>query len=176
MKTNITFICLLQNYSKNVAKLLCDKLDMYFTDVEDMLEFELGDVDHIMNMLGSKDGKKYMKETEVKVVKRIASFENTLVCVEPTTLFSNKNFDRLKKTSYIIYLQISPKFLGKRAEETKDIIDEKMLTLAFTEKDKMYVDNSDIVLNCSTYKEKKAFRKLLSAINSFFKKSKKEEE
>ena len=62
--------------------------------------------------------------------------------VEPTTLFSNKNFDRLKKTSYIIYLQISPKFLGKRAEETKDIIDEKMLTLAFTEKDKMYVDNS----------------------------------
>ena len=176
MKTNITFICLLQNYSKNVAKLVCDKLDMYFVDVEDMLEFELGDETHILNMLGNKKGKKYMKETEVKVIKRIASFENTLVCIEPTTLFSNKNFDRLKKTSYIVYLQISPKFLQKRAEDSKDIIDEKLLTIAFTEKDKMYVDNSDIVLNCSTYKEKKAFKKLIAAINSFFKKSKKEEE
>ena len=175
MKTNITLICLLDAFNKNIGKLLCDKLDMFFVDVEDMIEFELGDTNHILSVLGDKEGKKYMKETEAKVVKRIASFENTLVCVKPKTLFSNRNYDRLKKSNYIVYLQISPKYLSKIAEESKDIIDEKLLTVAFTEKDKMYVDSSDMVVNCSTMKEKKAVKKVLSTINKFFKKSKKEE-
>ena len=175
MKTNITFICLLNNFSKHIGKLLCEKLDMFFVDVEDMIDFELGDTNHILSVLGDKEGKKYMKETESKIVKRIASFENTLVCINPTTLFSNRNFEKLKKTSYIVYLQISPKYLSKIADESKDIIDEKMLTVAFTEKDKMFVDNSDMIVNCSTFKEKKAVKKVMSTINKFFKKSKKEE-
>ena len=175
MKTNITFICLLESFSKNIGKLLCEKLEMFFVDVEDMIDFELGDTEHILKVLGSKEGKKYMKDTEAKIVKRIASFENTLLCVKPSTLFSNRNYDRLCKTSYMVYLQISPKYLSKRAEESKDIIDEKMLTVAFTEKDKMYVDSSDMVVNCSTLKEKKAVKKIISTINKFFKKSKKEE-
>ncbi len=175
MKTNITFYCLLEGFSKDIGKMLCDKLDMFFVDVEDMIDFELGDTNHILKVLGDKEGKKYMKETEAKVVKRVASFENTLVCVKPTTLFSNRNYDRLKKTSYLVYLQISPKYLSKIAEESKDIVDEKMLTIAFTEKDKMYVDSADMVVNCSALKEKRAVKKVMSTINKFFKKSKKEE-
>ena len=175
MKTNITFICLLPKFSKDVAKLVCDKLDMFFADVEDMIEFELGDINHVLRVLGDKEGKKYLKETEAKVVKRISSFENTLVCIEPTTLFGNRNYERLKKTSYIVYLQISPKYFLKLSEESKDVIDEKLLSVAFTEKDKMYVEKSDMVVNCSTLKEKKAMKKILSTINSFFKKNKKEE-
>ena len=64
MKTNITFICLLNHFSKNIGKLLCEKLDMYFVDVEDMINFELGDTNHILTVLGNKEGKKYMKDTE----------------------------------------------------------------------------------------------------------------
>ena len=58
MKTNITLISLIPNYSKNVSKLLAERLDMFFGDVEEMLDFELGDVDHILATLGNKDGKK----------------------------------------------------------------------------------------------------------------------
>lgn len=175
MKTNITFICLLPNYSRNVGKMLCDKLDMYFADVEDMLDFELGDMEHILSVLGDKEGKKYLRETEARVIKRIASFENTLVCVDPTKLFSNRNFERLQKTCYMVYLQISPKNLVSQAEESKDIINEKALLTAFSDRDKIYVEKSDILVNCSDLKEKKAVKKVVSAINSFFKKSKKEE-
>jgi len=172
MKTDIAFICLLPNYSKNVSKLLGEKLDMFFVNVEEMLEFDLGDVEHILSVLGSKDGKKYMRETETKVIKNIASFDNTIISINPMTMFSNRNFDRISKTSYIIYLQISPKFFKTRAELSGDDIDEKILNIAFTERDKIYVDSSDIVVNCSTLKEKKAVKKLLSAINKFFKHNK----
>lgn len=168
MKTNIAFICLLPKYSKNVSKLLGEKLDMYFVDVEDMLEFELGDVEHILSILGSKEGKKYMRECETRVIKNVVSFENTIITVQPMTMFSNRNFNRIRKTSYIVYLQISPKYWKARAEISGDDIDEKMLGLAFTERDKIYVDSSDIVLNCSTFKEKKTVKKLLFSINKFF--------
>ena len=174
MKTNITFICVLQNYSNNVAKLLGEKLDMFYVDVEDMLDFELGDTKHILSVLGAKEGKKYIKQNEVKVIKNIASFENTIISIKPSTLFSNRNLDRIKKSSYIIYLQISPKFISKRATISKDEIDQKLLELAFTDQDKIYVDSSDIVVNCSTFKEKKAVKKILTAINDFFKKQKKD--
>jgi len=173
MKTDIAFICLLPNYSKNISKLLGEKLDMFFVNVEEMLEFELGDVEHILSVLGDKDAKKFMRETETKVIKRIASFDNTIISINPMTLFSNRNFDRINKTSYVIYLQISPKYFKARAELSEDDIDEKLLNIAFTERDKIYVDKSDMVVNCSTLKEKKAVKKLLSTINKFFKQNKK---
>lgn len=174
MKTNITLICLLPNYSKNVSKLLGEKLDMFYVDVDEMVEFELGDVEHIMQSLGSKDGRKYIRESETRVVKNVSSFENTVITMNPMRMFSNRNLGRITKGSYVVYLQISPKFLAQRAHHSGDEINEKMLSIAFTERDKIYVTHSDIVMNCSTYKENKAVRKLLSAIPKFFRKMEKE--
>ena len=173
MKTNISLICLLPKYCENVSKMLCEKLDMFFVDVEDMLDFELCDVEHIFDVLGQKDGKKYIKENEAKVVKRICSFENTIINIKPETLFGNRNYDRIKKSSYVIYLQISPKYFSIRCEESKDVVDEKLIGIAFTEKDKLFVEKCDMVVNCSTLKEKKATKKILAEISKFFKKQKK---
>ena len=161
MKTNLTLICLLPNYSKNVSKMLGEKLDMFFGDVDEMLAFELGDIDHILSVLGDKDGKKYLKNIETKVIKNISSFENTIISINPTTLLNAKNLAKFKKTSYIIYLQISPKFLETRAKLSGDDIDFKLLDIAFTERDKFYVENSDIAL-----------KKIVSALNNFFKEQK----
>ena len=174
MKTNIALICLLPNYGKNVSKLLGEKLDMFYVDVDEMVEFDLGDVDHILQTLGSKDGRKYIRESETRVVKNVSSFENTIITINPMMMFSNRNLARVTKSSYVVYLQISPKFLAQRAQQSGDEINEKLLTMAFTERDKIYVQNSDIVMNCSTYKDIKAVKKLLSAILKFFRKIEKE--
>ncbi len=174
MKTNIALICLLPNYGKNVSKLLGEKLDMFYVDVDEMVEFDLGDVDHILQTLGDKDGRKYIRESETRVVKNVSSFENTIITINPMMMFSNRNLARVTKSSYVVYLQISPKFLAQRAQQSGDEINEKLLTMAFTERDKIYVQNSDIVMNCSTYKDIKAVKKLLSAIPKFFRKIEKE--
>ncbi len=173
MKTNLSVICLLPNYGKNIAKMLCDKLDMYFADAKDMFDFELGDIDHIMHVLGEKGGKKYIRENEAKVIKRICSFENTLINIAPETLFGNRNYDRIKKSSYIIYLQIAPKFFKAKSEESKDVVDEKLMSITFSEKDKLFVEKCDIVVNCSNLKDKKTLKKVMSSISVFFKKQKK---
>lgn len=174
MKTNLILICQFPKYNKAVAKLLSDKLDMFFVDIDEMIDYELSDLDHIMAVLGSKDGKKYIKEQEVKVVKNIASYENTIITTTPQFLFADKHLSRMEKTCYIIYLQIAPKFFKTRANDCEDCINEALLSTAFTERDKLYTQSSDIVINCSSYKPQKATKKIAGGINSFFKKLAKE--
>lgn len=174
MKSNIALICLLDNYANSVAKQLADKLEMFYVNVDEMVEFELGDEHHIIDTLGDTAGQKYIEDCENRVVKNVTTFENTVICMNPTEMFSHDNFEKIVSTSYIVYLQISPKFFEKRCKFSGDYIDEELSSIAFTERDKAYVEKSDIVLNCSAYKESKAVKKLLKAINKFFKKVTKE--
>lgn len=173
MKTNIALICLLNNYSNEVAELLSEKLEMFFVDVDEMVEFELGDAEHISATLGSAEGAEYIKKCEDKVVSTVASFENTIICLSPATLFSGRNFEVLSETSYVIYLQIAPKFFEKRAKFSADIIDKDLTDLNFTDCDKLYVEKSDMMLNCSTFRSAKAVNKLTRVIKKFFKKARK---
>lgn len=175
MKTNLVLICQFPKYNKKISQLLSDKLDMFFVDVEEMLDYELNDIDHILAVLGSKDGKKYIKDQEVKVVKNVSSFEHTLITTTPQFLFANRNATRMEKTCYFVYLQVAPKFFKARAEDCEDEFNESVLSAAFTERDKMYAEKSDIVVNCSSYKPAKAAKKVGSAINSFLKKVVKED-
>ncbi len=170
MKTNIALICLLDSYSKNVAKLLSEKLEMFYVDIDEMVEFELGDAEHIVETLGNSDGQKYIQKCEDKVVSNVSSFENTIISLNPATMFSDENFKIVSSTSFVIYLQIAPKYFEIRAKFSGDTIDKELNDICFTDRDKLYVDKSDIVLNCSTYKAEKAVKKLLKVINKFFKK------
>lgn len=111
MKTNIALICLLDNYNKEIASLLSEKLEMFYVNIDEMVEFELGDSEHILSALGDEEGLDYIKKSEDKIIKNVSSFENAIISLNPTTMFSNQNFDIITKTSYVVYLQISPQFL-----------------------------------------------------------------
>lgn len=173
MKTNIALICLLENYATEVAELLSEKLEMFFVNIEEMVEFELGDAEHINATLGDKEGAEFIKKCEDKVVNNVAGFENTVICLSPDTLFSNQNYEILSQTSYIIYLQIAPKFFEKRAKYSADVIDKDLTEVNFTDRDKLYVSKSDMMLNCSTFRETKAVKKLSKIIKKYFKKHRK---
>lgn len=169
MKSNIALICLFNNYARNVSKYLGDKLDMFYVDVEDMLDFELGDISHIKEVLGDKEGENYIKKCQTKVVDNVCDFENTIVTITPNMLFEKKNFNKISKQCFIVYLQISPKYFESKAKSSRDTIPNDILGIAFAEKDKQYVQNSDIVLDCSKLKEAKAAKKIVSEIVKHFK-------
>ena len=91
-------------------------------------------------------------------------------------MFSNKNFENLAHSGYIVYLQISPKYFATRAKFSGDNLNNKELNdICFTDRDKLYVEKSDIVLNCSTFKEPKAVKKLIKAVTKLIKKVLKEQ-
>ncbi len=175
MKSNIALICMLPNYASEVAEMLSEKLEMFFVNIDDMVKFELGDIEHINATLGEQEAKEFVEKCEAKVVKNVAGFENTIICLSPKTMFSNQNYEILSNTSYTVYLQISPKFFEKRAKFSADVIGKDLIDMNFTDCDKLYVEKSEMLLNCSTYRENKAVKKLSKVIKKFFKKKRKAE-
>lgn len=169
MKSNIALICLFNNYSRNVSKVLGDKLDMFYVDVEDMLDFELGDIEHIKQTLGDKEGANYIKKCQNRVVDNVCDFENTIVTIDPMALFEKQNFAKISQKCFIVYLQISPKYFASRAKSSRDNIPDDLLGIGFAERDKQYVDSSDVVLDCSKLKEARAAKKLVGEIVKHFK-------
>lgn len=168
LKNNITIFCVLDNYGTTIAKMLSDKLGMYYADMQDMFEYELIDTKHIINSLGETQGQQYIQDTEHKVIKNVSNFDNTLILIRPDKLFDEANYKSISQHSYIIYIQISPKFFEKRSKRSGDILADAFKGNTFSNKDKCYVHNSDIVVNCSTLKESKATKKILAEITKFF--------
>jgi len=175
MKSNIALICMLPNYASEVGELLSEKLEMFFVNVDDMVKFEVGDVEHINSNVSDADVAEFIQQSEDKVVKNVAGFENTIICLSPKTMFNNQNFEVLSDTCYVVYLQISPKFFEKRAKFSADVLDKDFIGANFTDCDKLYVEKSDMMLNCSTYRENKAVKKLCKVVKKFFKKRRKAE-
>jgi len=168
LKNNITIICVLENYGTTVAKMLSEKLGMYYADMQDMFDYELIDTRHITETLGEDAGQQYIRDTEHRVINNVSNFDNTLINIRPAKLFEDDNYNIISKHSYVIYAQISPKFFDKRSRKSGDVVLDSLKGSAFTEKDKCYVQKSDIVVNCSTLKESKATKKILSEITKFF--------
>lgn len=172
MKTNIALVCLFNNYSRNVSKLLGDKLDMFYVDVEDMLDFELGDVEHVKDVLGEKEGQSYINKSRERVLENICGFENTIITMDPSLLFEKKTLKQVSNSCYIVYLQISPKYFALRAKNSRDNVPNDILGIVFSERDKQYVDGADVVVDCSKYKEAKATKKVCAELKKLFKTNK----
>lgn len=72
---NFVIISLDDKFSKNVATILADNLDMYVVNTKDMIAYELINPKEIKR----KCGYEYLKSRERGVVKNISDFENTVI-------------------------------------------------------------------------------------------------
>jgi len=159
----------LNNYSKNIAKILADKLEMFYVDFAELLEYELVDSGNIITALGKRDGNKYISGIEQKLIKTVNEYENTIITINPVKLFSAKNSAAFKKSSFLVYLQVAPNIMANKAEETGDKTEPELIGAGFSERDKLYVTNSDIVIDCTKLKEKKAVKLLIKELKNLFK-------
>lgn len=102
MKANITVIGLVGNFKKTVAKLLSDKLEMIFADVNDIMEFNL-----INTKMIECAGQDYFDKNEAKTIKQLSEYENTVITLNFSSLNKGNNIKILKENSVIIYLKLN---------------------------------------------------------------------
>ena len=102
MKKNIAIIGLVGNFKKNVAKALADKLELFFADVNDIMEFNLINANMIEHV-----GQDYFDKNETKTVKLLASYENTIITLNFSTLNKSNNHKLLSENCIMIYLRLS---------------------------------------------------------------------
>jgi len=175
METNFIFVCLLPNYMDDVAAIVANKLDMFTISVEELVQQEFGDEINLSAMLKNKEGKLKLEQCETRVAKKVQSFENSIVCLALDSMLNEANLQSILGAGTIVYLQVSPTCFEKRCKESGDYVDEGLNAVAFSEKDKYWVEKSEIVLNCSRYKISKAGAKLTKICTKFLSKQRENE-
>lgn len=103
MKGNICVIGLVKSYTKNIAKKVSDKLDMFFGDLDELMEFDLIDLNNVKNICGQE----YVDKVEQSKMKMLVSFENTLSTFNYSLLNNKNNLNNIKSKSIIIFIKLN---------------------------------------------------------------------
>ncbi len=109
-KINILIVSLNDKFSKNVASVLADKLDMFIADCHQMIVYDLIDPKQVIE----KCGLEYFKQREKSVMKRCADFCNTVLSID-FDLFK-ENYALFYK-SIVIYLDLPEEKAAKVANK-----------------------------------------------------------
>jgi shikimate kinase len=172
METNFIFVCMLPNYMNEVASLVASKLDMFTVSVEELMQQDLGDETALESLLKDKDGKVKIEQSEKRVAKKITNFENSIVCLSLNSMMDEKNVEMILQAGCVVYLQISPMFFERRCKFSGDFVESDLNAITFSEQDKHWVEQSELVLNCSRYKQAKAAKKLIKICTKYLKNQK----
>lgn len=163
VKKNITIICLANEYKKRVAKALADELEMFYADVNEIMEYNL-----INDEMLEKAGQQYFDENESKTVKTIASYDNTILTLNFSTLNKGGNLNILKKESLIIYIKLSfEKFCKLNKFETKKSL-VKINELAFEDRNAYIADFCDILVDPLDLELTSVVENIIQSINHYF--------
>ncbi len=111
----IVLVSLCDTYTKNLGTLLSQNLDMLFCDTKDLIEYELID----KKALEENCSKEYLKASEQKVLRHLASFVNVVVAINFDYLWHNIKL--LEKGSLIVFLNL-PKNYVKENGNVVDVI------------------------------------------------------
>ena len=145
MKSNITFIALNRNFKIDIAKNLAETLGMFYIDINDLIKYELTNIDKVISLAGLE----YYNKVETKTVRSVSTYENTLITLDLDTFFNNDNYKILKDSSLFIYLRLNFEQYKEKLEqeiEKKSKHEKSLNKKVFKERDKLINFTSDIVI------------------------------
>lgn len=102
-KTNICIIGLTKLFTDEVCKQLSSSLEMFYANIDELLEYELQDKNKIEEICG----KEYLVKEELSVIRRACSFDNTIINIDYVNLNNETALTYLKDSCLIIYLKLS---------------------------------------------------------------------
>ena len=136
-------------FIKSVANELANKFDMFFLDVNDLIEYNLMDTKNVKVTCGVE----YFEKVEKKIALSVAEYENTVINF-PYSLFLNANFSKvLSKRALTIFIKMDKETLVKenfRKGDNKLSIE----ILTCEELNKLLSEKVDIVVENTTLNTK----------------------
>ena len=163
MKKNITIISLASSFKKHIAKKLADELEMIFADVNELMEYNL-----INDEMLAVAGQEYFDKNERKTLQTIASYENTILTVDFSTLNKSNNIDILKQNSLIIYLALNFEDLQNINKNELDKSQIKLSDIAFKDRNLLLKNYADIIIDVDSLDLSKVIDKILAEITKIY--------
>ena len=114
---NIVLTGLRGSGKSTIGKLLAQKLDWDFIDIDTKIEKEENmTIKNIVELRGWE----YFRAVENKVTKEISKTDKTVISTGGGTIIDKDNEKELKKNGKIIYLYVKPEVCAKRIKNSKN--------------------------------------------------------
>ena len=115
-KHNISLCGMMGSGKSAIGKILANKLDYNFIDVDKMIEIE---TNKTIKKIFEEDGELYFRDLEEKITINILDNEKTIVSLGGGAIINNNIRNTIKKNSYNIYLKVDVDILVKRLQNSK---------------------------------------------------------
>lgn len=102
-KTNLCIIGLTKLFTDEICRQLSSALEMFYANIDELLEYELQDKNKIEEVCG----REYLVKEELSVVKRACSFDNTVINIDYANLNNETALKYVKESCLIIYLRLN---------------------------------------------------------------------
>jgi shikimate kinase len=166
LKKNICIIGLATNFTKTVAKALSDKLEMFYADINDLLKFDLLDIEEAEK----KCGKAYITKLEKNKIKTVAGYNNTIITVNYSSLTSEENIKHIRKNAIIIYLKLSKtEYEQKLKTENLSPSKETLFLSVFNDRDFISSKICDLIINCKTLTNEQIVDLIIKSVLKYYK-------
>ena len=115
-KINISLCGMMGSGKSSIGKILANKLDYNFIDVDKMIEI---DAKKTIKKIFEEDGEEYFRDLEEKITINILRQKKTIVSLGGGAIINKKIRNSIKKNSYNIYLNVDLDILIKRLKNSK---------------------------------------------------------
>ena len=115
-KINITLCGMMGSGKSAIGKILANKLNYNFIDVDKMIEIDAGKT---IKKIFEEDGKQYFRDLEEKKTINILELKETIVSLGGGAIINKNIRGSIKKNSYNIYLNVDIDILTKRLQNSK---------------------------------------------------------
>ena len=158
----------MKDLKNSTAVVLSKKLDMILADIDELVKFDIINPQLVVEKVGIE----YFNSLQTKQVKNVSSYENTLIVASDDILTKKENFEILKHTSLVIFIDIPfksySKYISKKCGgvlQPKDIIDLNL----FYDNQKIYKNNANIVVSVKWLNVNHISKKIIKAIKKYYK-------
>jgi len=115
-KPNITLCGMMGSGKSSIGKILANKLDYNFIDVDKIIEIK---AKKTIKKIFKEDGEEFFRDLEEKITINILNNKKTIISLGGGAIISENIRNSIKKKSYSIYLKVDVDILVKRLQNSK---------------------------------------------------------
>lgn len=163
MKQNIAILCLVKQFGKDTAQKLSNRLDMFYADVNDLMEYNF-----INDATIKASGQQYFDKLEGDLLKKISEYVNSIFTLGFSTINKHNNIDFIKKGCLLIFLNLKYEdFVKLNKKGNKNL--EKLDSLVYEDRKKIMNQYADIVVNIKNTDKEIVLKEVVKSIKNYYK-------
>jgi len=147
-KINITLCGMMGSGKSAIGKILANKLNYNFIDVDKIIENQ---AKKTIKKIFEEDGEVYFRDLEEKITIKILKNKEAIVSLGGGAIINKKIRNSIKKNSYNIYLNVEVDILTKRLQfsKTRPLLHKKKLKIELINlisKRKIFYQKADLII------------------------------